>query len=259
MCYDISFTVHLKELTDYFPELIWDDQLEMDLSIGTHIIGHAYGAHPIIYKNRDDEKLHVKMMEWGCIPFYVKDISQFARQRSSMLNARSERILEDSKSYWNKIRNRRCLVPVTGFYEHRRVAKFKNKIPYLIQLREQPMFFLPGLYSLVEIVDKETGELTTHRTYTIITRDANSLMKQIHNDGDNQWRMPLMLTFELSKKWVEQELSDEEYKEILNFEMPSSELSYKTVWTIRTPKLRPDNKEKNDEFIWEGLEELDII
>jgi putative SOS response-associated peptidase YedK len=258
MCYDISFTVNLRQLSDYFPGLVYDDQLSLDLTLGAHIIGHAYGEHPVIYKNRDDEKLHVKMMEWGCIPFYVKDLSTFTRQRATMLNARSERILDDPKSYWNKIRNRRCLVPITGFYEHRRVTKFKNKIPYLVQLKDQPMFFLPGLYSVAEVVDKATGEMQKVWTYTILTRGANSLMKQIHNDGDNQWRMPLMLPFELSKKWVENELSDEEYREILAYEMPAAALGYKTVWTIRSPKLRPDGKEKNEEFVWEGLEELAV-
>lgn len=43
--------------------------------------------------------------------------------------------------------------------------------------------------------------------YRIITREANSLIKQIHNLGENKWRMPLMLPLELSKKWVESDLS----------------------------------------------------
>lgn len=258
MCYDISFTVNLKQLSDYFPDLVWDDQLELDFTIGAHIIGHAYGQYPIIYKNRDDNKLHGKLSEWGCIPFYVKDLQQFTRQRATMLNARSERILGDKGSYWHKIRNRRCLIPVTGFYEHRRVPKFKNKIPYLIQMKKQPIFFLPGLYSVTELPDKSTGEMIKVWSHTIITRAANSVMKEIHNDGDNQWRMPLMLPFNISKKWVDQELTDAEYQDILDYEMPSEELDYKTVWTIRTPKLRPDNKEKDEEFHWEGLNDIVI-
>jgi putative SOS response-associated peptidase YedK len=175
-----------------------------------------------------------------------------------MLNARSERILEDTKSYWYKIRNRRCLIPLNGFYEHRAVKGFKNKIPYFITLKSQAMFFLPGLYSVSEIVDKETGELVKVWSYTLITRNANSVMKQIHNDGDNKWRMPLMLPFELSKQWVEEELSVEQYKAILNFEMPSQELNYIPVYTIRSPKLRPDDKAKNEFYEWENLPELEI-
>ncbi|HEU5366619.1 MAG TPA: SOS response-associated peptidase family protein [Hanamia sp.] len=257
MCYDISFTVEIKQLSDYFPDLVADEQIEINFD-GTHIIGHLYQNHPIIYQNREDKKLHVRMMEWGCVPFYVKDLQTFARQRASMLNARSERILEDTKSYWYKIRNRRCLIPLNGFYEHRKVAGFKNKVPYFITLKEQKMFFLPGLYSVAEIVDKTTGEMIKNWSYTLITRPANSVMKQIHNDGDNKWRMPLLLPFELSQKWVNEELPIEDYKAILDFEMPPAELDYLPVFSIRTSKLRPDNKAKNEYYEWENLPELEI-
>ena len=97
MCYDVSFTVEIKQLSDYFPDLIFDEQLEINYD-GTHIIGHLYQAQPIIYRNNDDKKLHVRMMEWGCIPFYVKDLETYKRQRATILNARSERILGDTKS-----------------------------------------------------------------------------------------------------------------------------------------------------------------
>ena len=256
MCYDISFTVEIKQLSDYFPDLVFDEQLEINFD-GTHIIGHLYGNHPIIYRNKEDDKLHARMMEWGCIPFYIKDLDGFKRQRATMLNARSERILGDTKSYWYKIRNRRCLIPLNGFYEHRAVKGFKNKIPYFITLKKQSMFFLPGLYSVAEIVDKETGELVKHWSYTLITRDANSIMKQIHNDGDNKWRMPLLLPFEQSKKWLNEELTEEEYKAILDFEMPSEELNCIPVYTIRSPKMRPDDKAKNEYYEWENLPELE--
>lgn len=258
MCYDISFTVEIKELSDYFPGLVFDDQIELDFEAGTHIIAHAYGDHPIIYKHREDQKLHCRLMEWGCIPFYVKDENAFLKQRATMLNARSERILADTKSYWYKIRNRRCLIPVNGIYEHRKIKGWTKKVPYFIQLKKQPMFFIPGLYSVVELPDKKTGEVKERWTYTMITRSAlnNEVMKNIHNDGDNKWRMPLFLPFELSKKWVEEDLSVEEYKELLNFNMPAEELTYYPVWTIRSSKERPDNRRKNEYYEWEKLPAL---
>jgi putative SOS response-associated peptidase YedK len=182
MCYDISFQIHIKELSDYFPDLIFDAQINMDFD-GTHIIGHGYGEHPIIYRHQEDKQLHCSPMEWGIIPFYIKDEKQFVRQRASYLNARSERILDDTKSYWHKIRNRRCLIPVTGVYEHRAIKGWKKKVPYFIKLKDQAMFFLPGLYSVVELPDTSTGEMIKRWTYTIITRNANSVMEQIHNDA----------------------------------------------------------------------------
>lgn len=258
MCYDISFHVNIAQLSDYFPDLIFDAQIDMDFEAGIHIMGHAYGDHPVIYKSQEDGKLHCRLMEWGCIPFYVKDEKQFLRQRATMLNARSERVLDDPKSYWYKIRNRRCLIPVNGFYEHRAIKGWKKKVPYFIQLNDQPMFFLPGLYSVVELPDLETGEMIKRWTYTIITRGANDVMKNIHNDGDNAGRMPLMLPFEMANEYVREELSLERYKEMLSFEMPSENLSYRPVFTIRSPKLRPDDKPKNEYWEWEKLPELGV-
>ena len=249
MCYDISFTVNIKKLSDYFPDLLFDEQIEMAFE-PVHIIGHSYGNHPIIYKNREDEKLHCRLMEWGCIPFYIKDEEAFKKQRATMLNARSERILEDSKSYWYKIKNRRCLIPMTGFYEHREVKGLKKKIPYFIGLKEQDTFFLPGLYSVAELPNKETGEVEKRFTFTILTRAANKLMQQIHNGGTNKNRMPLMLPLGLSKKWVNEEISAEDYKAILAYEMPVNDMHYKTVYTIRTTEERPDGKAKNELYDW---------
>ena len=257
MCYDVSFTVEVKQLSDYFPQLVSNGQLEINFD-GTHIVGHAYGEHPIIIKDNESGELVLKLMEWGCIPFYVKDIDTFKKQRALMLNARSERILEDKKSYWYKIRNRRCLIPLNGFYEHRKVEGFKTKVPYYITLKDQALFFLPGLYSVTEIVDKQTGEMIKRWTYTLITRNANNIMEQIHNDGDNKGRMPLLLPFELSKKWIEDDFDLESYQQILNYEMPSDNLNYIPVFSIRTSRFRPDNKEKNEYVEWENLPALKL-
>lgn len=256
MCYDISFTVNIKEIGDYIPDLIYDTQISIDFDATTHIMAHSFGEHPIIYVNRDDLKIHCRLMEWGCIPFYIKDEKPFVTQRISMLNARSERILGDTTSYWHKIRNRRCLIPVTGIYEHREIAGWKKKVPYFIGLKDQPLFFIPGLYSVAELPDAETGELVRRFTFTLITRDANSLMEKIHNGGDNKFRMPLFLPHDLSMEWVSESLTEERYKAILDYEMPSGNLGYHTVFTIRGRSPRPDAKMKNEPWEWEKLPEL---
>lgn len=253
MCYDISFTVDIKELADYFPGIV-SDQIQINFE-PVHIIGHNYGEHPVIYRDRDGV-LRLQLMEWGCIPFYVKDEEGFKKQRASMLNARSERVLDDTKSYWNKIKNRRCLIPLTGFYEHREVKGLKKKVPYYITLKNNPAFFIPGLYSVAELADKETGEVTKRFTFTMITREANSLMKQIHNSGTNKWRMPLMVSKEMADQWLESDLPEEIYRSILHYEMPAEEMNAHTVYTIRSLQERADQKKKNDHYEWEGVPPL---
>jgi putative SOS response-associated peptidase YedK len=246
MCYDISFTVKLKDLSTYFPELVESPQLSFDFG-SDHIIGHGFPEYPIIRK--DGDSVIIQFMEWGVIPFYVKDESKFLRQRASMLNARAERILDDTKSVWYKIKNRRCLIPVTGIFEHRGIVGWKNKVPYFIDLKGAPVFFLPGLYAVADLPDKRY-------TFTLITRTANPLLANIHNDGEHRYRMPLFLPFEMAKQWIEPELPEAKYREILNYEMPEDNMEYRPVWTIRSPKQRPDGKSKTEYWEWKDLPAL---
>lgn len=263
MCYDISFTVELETIADYFQGLVFDQELFVDIESTAHILGpFNYGSHGIIYRNREDNLPHMRLMNWGIIPHYLKEkdaFTAFAKKREWWLNIKSERLLDDKRSYWYQIRNRRCLVPVSGIYEHRHIKGWKNKVPYLVWPCNQPLFFLPGLYAVAEIVDPETGELTTHRTFAIITRAANSLMKMIHNGGPNAGRMPLFLPHNLASTWLQNDLSEEDYRSILNYEMPAEDLAYRTTFTIRSAKQRPDGKMKHEAWEWEKLPELGMM
>jgi len=65
-----------------------------------------------------------------------------------------------------------------------------------------------------------------------------------------------MLSFELSKKWITEELSTEDYKAILAYEMSLQNMDDKTVYSIRTTEKRPDEKAKNENYEWSGVPEL---
>jgi putative SOS response-associated peptidase YedK len=192
----------------------------------------------------------MQFMEWGVIPFYVKDESKFIRQRASMLNGRAERILDDPKSVWYKIKNRRCLIPVTGIFEHRDIVDWKNKVPYFITLKDQPLFFLPGFYATTDLPDHETGEVVKCYTFTLIRRAANPMLTNIHNDGEHRYWMPLFLSLDMSKQWIEPELPEAKYREILNYEMSQEIMNYIPVWTIYSPKARLDGKSKTEFWEW---------
>jgi hypothetical protein len=83
-------------------------------------------------------------------------------------------------------------------------------------------------------------------------------MKQIHNGGPNVFRMPMFLPKELELKWLQPGLTDEEIQEILDYEMPSEQLDYWTVFTIRSTKPRPDNQEKTAPYTWPNLPPLGV-
>lgn len=254
MCYDISFSTTIELVTDYLPDLVIDPQLSIQYDLNLHAQAQAFRKYPVILFEEGTYKM--KAFEWGVIADYMDSPEKIKKMRTSMCNARSEKIIADKKSYWHRIRKKRCLIPVTGIFEHREVKGFKNKVPYLVKLKGRPVFCLPGLYHYPNRADVETGEITG--TFTVVTRAANSIMAQIHNSGDQAFRMPLFLPKDLERKWLEPDLTDADIQTILDFEMPSEELDYNPVYTIRTTKERPDGKEKLDTFEWPNLPPLGV-
>jgi hypothetical protein len=68
--------------------------------------------------------------------------------------------------------------------------------------------------------------------------------------------MPLFLPLDLAKKWMEAELNEAQYREILDYEMSPDNMNYIPVWTIRSPKPRPDGKLKTAFWEWKDLPAL---
>lgn len=252
MCYDISFAARLDKIAQDFPGIETDPSLKRDEDMLLHVQAQAHRRYPVIIFENANYQL--KPFEWGVIADYMNTPEKIRKMRSQLCNARSEKIVEDRKSYWHRLRKTRCLVPATGIYEHREVRGFKNKIPYHVNLKGREQFYLPGLYHYPHKADVETGEITG--TFTVITRPANSLMAQIHNSGDQAFRMPLFLDQERETKWLLPDLSDEEIGEVLDYEMPSEALAYHPVYTIRTTKERPDQKTKVEAYDWPNLPPL---
>jgi putative SOS response-associated peptidase YedK len=254
MCYDISYKITLDSLEEYFGSIEADPQIEIDFERTIHVLAQAFSKYPVIISEDGNYKL--RMFEWGVIADYMDTPEKVKKMRNSMCNARSEKIIEDKRSYWHRIRKKRCLIPVNGIFEHREIKGWKNKVPYYVELKERNIFCIPGLYHYSPIPDPETGE--QKGTFTLVTRAANSVMEQIHNSGDQAFRMPLFLPKELELKWLEPGLTDTEIQAILDFEMPSENLSYKPVFTIRSTKPHPDNGSKRDMFDWPGLSGIEI-
>jgi putative SOS response-associated peptidase YedK len=243
MCLDIAFYSALQLIDDYFPNLTHDGEIGFDLDMGMHFMALGHNRYPVIVSEND--RYHRKYFEWGIITEYMDTPEKIKTMRKSMVNARSEKILEDKRSIWNRIRKKRCLIPVTGIYEHREIEGWKNKVPYYVRLKDRPMFCIPGLYHHNTKLpsDPETGEV--RGTFTLITRAANLVMRQIHNSGDNAHRMPLFLSKEQEIEWLRPNLTDEELAKLLAYEMPANQIVHDPVFSIRGRTPRPDGKPKN--------------
>lgn len=236
MCYDLSFSANIESIYDYLPELQSAGQLDFDFTPTYHKIAQSYPKWPVVIN--DAGQLKLRRFEWGVIPAYMKTPEEVKKGRKWMVNARSEKIL-DKKAFWSKIRASRCLVPATGFFEHREISGWEKKVPYYIKVKDRPMFFIAGLYSYpTHLPNPETGEVTG--TFTLITRNANEIMGKIHNSGDNAGRMPLILAPELEKEWLNPSLTDIDIQRILNYELPADWLEYWPVNSVR--RAKPDDE-----------------
>lgn len=228
----MSFFSNIKLIADFL-KIDYDNSLQFEPTY--HKVAQAFNKWPVVI---NDDGLKIKLFEWGVIADYMNTPEKIKEYRTSMANARSEKIIDDKRSVWHKIRNQRCLVFTTGFFEHHE-AGLKKKIPFFIKVKGVPVFCFAGLYNYSPIPDPETGEAIG--TFAIITRPANKLMAKIHNDGGNSRRMPLILTKELAEKWMNEKLADEEINKIIHYEFPAEELEAWPVNTIRTKKEDNEN------------------
>jgi putative SOS response-associated peptidase YedK len=146
------------------------------------------------------------MLNWGLIPFWVKDLKTAEDIRLKTFNARSETIFE-KPSFRTSIKNKRCLVIADGFFEWR-LVKGKN-YPYYIQWAEGGAFAMAGLWD--EWTNKETDEKLP--TFSIITTKANPLLEKIHN---KKKRMPAILRRGDEWRWLESDLGKEDVFSMLS-------------------------------------------
>ena len=252
MCHDLSFSANTVEfITDLLPDIEFDHQLDIDFSMTDHTLSMSHKKHLVLLSK--ENHIHLNTFEWGLIADFMNTPEALKKYRNDMANARAEKIF-DKRSVWCRIRKQRCLVAVNGIYEHRKVAGFKNKIPYYIKLKSEQALLLPGFYNYSPNADPETGEMTG--TFSIITRSANEIMSQIHNDGNNKHRMPLFVPAAKALQWLDESMTDESMQAFIDYCIDSTELTVYPVWMIRTTKERPDGKEKSEPFEYEYLPAL---
>ena len=114
------------------------------------------------------------------------------RKGLSTINARSETITK-APTWREPFKKRRCLVPVSGFYEW---GKFANppKQPYAFELSNSGTFAFAGLWDACK--DREGHWL---QSFAIVTTEANELMAPIHP------RMPVILHARDYDRWLDRE------------------------------------------------------
>lgn len=111
---------------------------------------------------------------WGLIPFWFD--KELAAKRYDTFNARIETIKETG-SYRNITKDKRCLVPVSGFFEF--TGPKGHKTRHTFSQEGGGSYLLAGLWDY-----NKRHDLTT---FTIITTEPGDVVRPFHN------RMPAII------------------------------------------------------------------
>ena len=142
----------------------------------------------------DGSTRHLDAFHWGLVPLWAKD----PKIGSRMINARAETVAT-SNAFKSAFKKRRCIIPVTGFYEWQKRPGVKTKQPFFIQHPDGEPYAFAGLWEVWRGPDKDQEPL---RSCTIITTTPNEAMATIHD------RMPVILPPEAWDTWLDRENQD---------------------------------------------------
>ena len=153
----------------------------------------------------------IRQMRWGLIPSWAKNPAI----GSQMINARAESVAE-KPSFRDALKKRRCLIPADGLYEWQKLGKVKQPVHIVLKSREP--FGFAGLWE--HWTSPEGEEILT---CTIITTEANDLLKAVHD------RMPVILTRDAEAAWLDPQIHEAEKLLPLLKQYPADEMEYCAV------------------------------
>lgn len=209
MCYHKSLNVAAPELEARYDAVMPEAAHFQPVF---HANAYQFPAWPIVTRQEPGK---LRLIHWGLIPRWAKTRDDAADIRTKTINARSETIY-DKPSYRSAAQaGKRCLIPVTGFYEWHTVGS--KKYPFYISTSDQKIASIAGLWD--EWPDPETGDLVP--TYTLLTTDANPLLAAIHN---TKKRMPCVLTSEAEHAWLHDDLSEHDARALLADAYPANRM-----------------------------------
>jgi putative SOS response-associated peptidase YedK len=135
---------------------------------------------------------HFRLMRWGLLPAWVKDVRKF----TLLINARAETVNE-KPAFKNAMERRRCLIPADGYYEWQ--ASDQRKRPHFIHRRDGGPI---GLAGLAETWIGPNGEELD--TVAIVTAPASADLAVLHH------RVPVTIAPADFERWLDCNLTDAE-------------------------------------------------
>lgn len=124
---------------------------------------------------------------WALTPVWSKTLAT----RTPLFNARIESVLE-KPSFKASAKNRRCLIPATGYYEW--TGEKGARKPHYIHLEDEPILFA-GLHSWWHEPGAGDDE-GWHLTATMLTMESYGPIHEIHH------RIPVFMSEEMLDDWL---------------------------------------------------------
>ncbi|CAN5210673.1 SOS response-associated peptidase [soil metagenome] len=152
----------------------------------------------------DEPTRRVRSMRWGLIPSWVKTAEDGGPDTKGplLINARAEKVAT-SPAFRNSAKNKRCLIPMDGWYEWRpngesATGKKAAKTPFYMYGEDGEMLFMAGLWSTWRPAD-DSGATSSLPlvSCTIITTDSAGPLAEIHD------RMPLTISAPDWDRWLD--------------------------------------------------------
>ena len=140
---------------------------------------------------KNEGRIKTTFMSWGFISPWAK--YPLDKERPRPFNARLE-TLEDKKLFSGSWRNKRCLIPASGFYEKK----------YLFRKENYDTFWLGGIWS--SWISPNGTEL---ESCCVLTTEPNELVKPLHH------RMPVVVPNGYEEQWTEQFKDSDQLKGLL--------------------------------------------
>lgn len=134
---------------------------------------------PIIIER--EGKREVVFATWGFQP-------EWATHLPAQVNARLDTVAE-RKMFKDAFAHRHCLIPANSFFEWHREKGIKQ--PYRIMVHDGELFAMAGIWEPPSFPN-------TAPTFAVLTTDANTLMRRIHD------RMPVILHEPDEHRWIEE-------------------------------------------------------
>lgn len=149
-------------------------------------------------------------MRWWLTPYWAGEPGS----RYAMFNAKSETV-ERTPAFREPFRHRRCVVPVSGFYEwartRERTSDGKSRLPYYIRPRDLPGLLLAGVWDRWR--NRESNEVL--ESFAILTTKAARGLEFVHD------RQPVMLALREARRWLDPAAPADELKAMLGPAVPA--------------------------------------